>query len=392
MRASVAPKAVLSPSQLVEYFPYGIATLDRTGVVRGVNRAGRELLGEAVEAFKQRDVTCCDLFACGSPGVLNGKCLTWLALERNALLPEVRLDVSGGNGGSVWVAAAPVGEDAGTVVLHLRPGDPRDRRRRTVPHWTSDRELEINVLGRTQVRSAEVALGGKWLAQRTGQLLKYLVAERHRVVYADEIAEELWPHREQGVLNNVRYFIHELRDKLEPDRTKRRPSSFVVSEAGGYRLNLEFVRVDADRFERAVRSAVSAESPAEASALLEDSMRLYEGDFLADEPYALWALAERERLRGLAAEALQRLTQIAWSEGNRTAAMAHLERLAHMFPFDSDIERRLIGAALELGQQTYARRRYAAFRMRVVREFGQRPEFELADLVRAGRAAQESLT
>jgi DNA-binding SARP family transcriptional activator len=345
-----------------------------------------------VAGFRQREVSCCDLFACGTPGVLNGRCLTQLALERGALLPEVRLDVSSGDeGSSVWVAAAPIAECAGTVVLHLRPGDPRDRRRRTAPHWTSDRELEISVLGRTQVNSAEVALGGKWLAQRTGQLLKYLVAERHRVVYADEIAEELWPHREQGVLNNVRYFIHQLRDKLEPDRTKRGPSSFVVSEAGGYRLNLESVKVDADRFERAVRAAASTESPAEASALLEESMRLYEGDFLADEPYALWALTERERLRGLAAEALKSLTQICWSQGNLTEAMAHLERLAQMYPFDSDIEQRLIAAALELGRQTYARRRYAAFKMRVAREFGQGPEFELADLVRSGREAQESL-
>jgi hypothetical protein len=224
VRPSSAPKPLLSPAQLLEQFPYGIATLDRAGVVTAVNRAGRDLLGQAVEGFKQGAVTCCDLFACGTPGALNGRCLTELALERNALLPEVRLDVSGGNG-SVWVAAAPLGEDAGTVVLHLRPGNPRDRRRRTAPHWTSDRQLEIRVLGRTQVRSAEVDLGGRWLAQRTGQLLKYLVAERHRVVYADEIAEELWPRREQGVLNNVRYYIHELRDKLEPDRTKRGPSA-----------------------------------------------------------------------------------------------------------------------------------------------------------------------
>jgi DNA-binding SARP family transcriptional activator len=120
-------------------------------------------------------------------------------------------------------------------------------------------------------------------------------------------------------------------------------------------------------------------------------MTAYDGDFLADEPYALWALTERERLRGLAADALKMLTELALSRGDRTEAMAHLERLTHMYPFDSDIERRIIGVALDLGRQTYARRRYAAFRMRVVREFGHGPEFELVDLVRDGRAAQESV-
>ena len=37
---------------------------------------------------------------------------------------------------------------------------------------------------------------------------------------------------------------------------------------------------------------------------------MYRGDFLADEPYAEWALHERDRLRDLAAGALRTLAEI----------------------------------------------------------------------------------
>jgi DNA-binding SARP family transcriptional activator len=395
--APVSDPARISCDDLVRHFPYGIATFDRDGVLTSLNRAGRELLGELVEGFERRSVTCCDLFGCGSASVLHGRCLTELVLERNALLPEVRLDIGGEPiRRAVWVAAAPLAVDEQTIAAHLRPGDPRDRRQRTVPHWTGDRRLRITALGRTEVWSAEGSLGGNWLGQRSGELLKYLVAERHRVVYADEIAEALWPRREQGVLNNVRYYVHSLRVRLEPDRAKRGPSAFIISDGSGYRLNPDLVTVDADLFEqtvRAARNALAKEDAAGGKRLLEESVELYVGDFVADEPYALWVFSERERLRGLASDALETLAGISLSERDWSAAMAHLERLAQMRPFDSDVERRLIKLALSIGQQTYARRRYAAFRMRVLREGGQPPDFDLTDLIKehelATRAAEE---
>ncbi len=382
-RSPRARNRAIASDELLDLLPYGIATLNDQGVLTTLNRAGRELLGALVEDFEERDVSCCDLFACGGAGVLENRCLTGLALERQSVLPEVRLDVSDGSR-ALWVTAKPVEHDDAAVVLQMRPGHASDRRQRTIPHWTAPRRLEILSLGRTQARSAEGPLGGNWLAQRPGQLLKYLVAERGRVVYADQIAEALWPGREQGVLNNVRYFVHALRDKLEPDREPRAPSSFILSEAGGYRLNRETVEIDADGFERAVHDGIAASGRGETAAAktqLEQAMSLYQGDFLSDEPYALWALNERERLRGLAAEALEALTQIAWDEQDFAAAMGYLKRRAQMHPFDSSVERRLIALALRLGQQTFARRHYAAFRMRLLREFGQPPEFELADLL-----------
>ena len=64
-----------------------------------------------------------------------------------------------------------------------------------------------------------------------------------------------------------------------------------------------------------------------------------------------------------------------------------LEQLAELEPYDAEVHRQLLTAWLRLGRRTEAARRYTSFRMRMLREFGEEPDFELADLtVTAARA------
>jgi DNA-binding SARP family transcriptional activator len=118
--------------------------------------------------------------------------------------------------------------------------------------------------------------------------------------------------------------------------------------------------------------------PCGASARLEAAVALYADDLLADEPYAEWALRERERVRALACDALRALSELRRDEP--AAAAAHLDRLAEMEPFDDDVQRQLISAWLRLGRKSRAARHYESFRIRLAREFGQRPAFELSNL------------
>ncbi len=70
--------------------------------------------------------------------------------------------------------------------------------------------------------------------------------------------------------------------------------------------------------------------------------RAYGGDFLADEPYAEWALAERERLRDLAAQVLRGLAALQLAAGDEEAAAEHLQRLVELEPLDLPAQRDLI--------------------------------------------------
>jgi DNA-binding SARP family transcriptional activator len=202
------------------------------------------------------------------------------------------------------------------------------------------------------------------------------------VVPIDEIAEAVWPNPRVATLGTVRYFVHELRDKLEPDRAHRSRASVIQARRGSYTIDRDRLWVDADEFEARVNDGLAAFAEgnrAAATELLEQALHLYAGDFLADEPYADWALGERERLRALAQKPLQALREL---HADEPAAVAgYLERLAEMEPFDSEIHRQLLTLWTELGQRSKAVRHYYAFRRRMLRAFGEQPSFSLADLL-----------
>jgi DNA-binding SARP family transcriptional activator len=362
---------------VVASFPYGIVTVDRDGAVVSANAAALRLAGDDL-----RD--SCALLGCHRPGPLAGVCLTELAAQRGAPLPEIRLDLPPGSPAeAAWVTAAPLPPDGALVVVELRSAEAHDRRRRTVPHWTSSARLRISTLGPTQVESAEGPIGGAWLHQRPGQLLKFLLAERHRVVSREEIAETIWPGADPRILGSVRHFVHALRARLEPARADRSPSAFVASVHGGYTLDLEHVSVDADLFAVHVEEGLAAGHAGDVAGgrrRLEAALALYAGDFLADEPYADWAMDERDRLRRLAADALRALAAIAERQGDLEATAAHMSRLAELDPFDVDVHREVIALCLVRERRSEALRRYAALRARIMRTFGEDVGFALSDL------------
>jgi len=203
-------------------FPYGLLVLDRGGLVVRCNREATRLIGSL--GLAKAELTCCSLLGCRQRNtVLEAACLTELALGRDVPLPEIRVDVRSASGAcALWVTAAAIGGAGERVVLQLRPGVTGDRRRRTSPHWMSAPRLRIRTLGATSVESVEGPIGGAWLDQRAGQLLKYLVAERRRAVAVDEIGESIWPGADYAVGASVRYYVHALRRRLEPERGAQR--------------------------------------------------------------------------------------------------------------------------------------------------------------------------
>ncbi len=241
----------------------------------------------------------------------------------------------------------------------------------------------IFAMGRLKVEGEDGPLNGDWLEQRAGQLLRVLVCERHRIVPSDEIAEAIWPHAGPTATNTVRHFVHALRERLDPAESAGPETSPVICRRGGYGLDLERVWVDADELEAQAAEGMDALARGHAVRArmhLERTVALYADDFLADTPYAVWAMPERERLRATVADALRALVEL----GSRsvTSTSRWLERLADLEPFDEDVHRELISTWLRMGRWSRAARHYESFRVRLLHEFGALPGFELGELVR----------
>jgi DNA-binding SARP family transcriptional activator len=382
-----------APPELVEDFVYGLALAERDGRLLYLNRKARELLLPATGA-QRAGLLCCDLICSRlEPIVGGGGCITeWVASSGTAL-PEVRMDIQTETMRSAaWVTASRLDSDGSRVVFHLRPGQAGDRRRRTPPSWsaqTSDSvrpELQISTLGRFHVEGPTGPIGGDWLGQRPGQLLKYLICERRRVVTSDQIGEALWPEAGAQESNSrLRYNVHALRDKLEPQRKRRSPARFIVARRGGYLVDTTGVWLDSDRFEVEALAGLAAldQGLDEAAAVhLADAMNLYRGEFLAGDPYLDWATPERERLHQLACRALRAQVRIAVELGELEPAADHARRLAEMEPFDSDTQRLLIAVCLRRGRRSEAHRRFTLFSKKLQQEFGREPDFGLIDVER----------
>jgi DNA-binding SARP family transcriptional activator len=378
-------------SQMVEQFMFGLMLVGSDGRVRYLNHKARQLL-----LPPERDVvgawSCCEL-VCDRLRPMLGGCLSELAVECEDELPEVRLDIESERlETAAWVTVSSLEGNRSELLFHLRPGRTGDRRRRTNPDWNGHgssherAELRISCLGKMEVERPGGTIGDRWLEQRPGQLLKYLLCHRRRAVSSDQAAEAIWPKAGLGEgQNRLRYNIHALREKLEPDRPHRSPARFVVARRGGYMFDTGRVWLDVDEFEREARAGLAAcrQSQLEqARQSLASALRLYRGDFLADEPYAEWALEERERLRGLAARVLRNQARIEIDLGHLESAAQHTRRLADLEPFDNDVQQLLIEICLRRGRRSEAHRRYAHFKRRMSDVFGCAPDFELGDVER----------
>jgi DNA-binding SARP family transcriptional activator len=244
--------------------------------------------------------------------------------------------------------------------------------------------VEVAALGRLSVTVAGAARDGDWIQQRPGQVFRYLLAARDRPQRSEAIASALWPDRGPSAVANVRYCIFKLREHLGEREDPAR--SLIVREAAGYHVDARRLRLDVDEFQRKAVEGIAAQrrgATADAEVALAEAMALYRGDFLADDPYADWAFTEREYLRSLAGKALAGMAQIALGNGRLVAAADHLQRLAQLEPFDSRVHQMLIEVCLRRGRRTEALRHYHALQARLQRAFGERPDFDLANIAAA---------
>lgn len=370
---------------VMDRYPYGILVQDGRGRLVAHNKAAQRMLGGWVRLAPACEVGC-DVLGCHrAAGPLEDVCLHERAREHEGPLPELRIDLPrGADVEAAWVTVAALEPDRELIVTELRPGQRGDRRRRSEPHWTAGPRLRIFALGRTRVLSAESALEGRWLDNRAGHILKFLVAERHRSVYCDEIVERVWPTAGTPDTRGLRYFVHVLRARLEPRGSPNPPSSFVLATRGGYVLDDTHVWIDADAFEELVQAGITARERGDALTALEHLRRgleLYRGDFLADEPYAEWAGRERDRLRQVASDGLHVLAALDERMGDLAAAAASLTRLADLEPYDVDVHRELLVVLLRRGRRSEALRRYEALRRRMLTTFGEKLDFSLAELI-----------
>jgi DNA-binding SARP family transcriptional activator len=121
------------------------------------------------------------------------------------------------------------------------------------------------------------------------------------------------------------------------------------------------VWVDAEEFESACEDGRRAERTGDVTKAVrsyEAAVQLYQGEFLADDPYAEWAVATRETLRVQAVEVQSRLIDRYVARGDHGPAALVGQRLLTIDPYNEVVHRQLMICYVRSGQVPLAVAQY----------------------------------
>ncbi|MGH2551180.1 MAG: BTAD domain-containing putative transcriptional regulator, partial [Thermomicrobiales bacterium] len=198
----------------------------------------------------------------------------------------------------------------------------------------------------------------EWPRKAARSLFLMLLGTPGHRVSRDLVFETLWSDLEPENAANALYkTIHWLRRELEPQLAGGRSSTYLVLTADFIALapGLD-VWSDAEHFERWLMTR--SNSPEARRVALRQSLQLYRGDFLVDEPYLDWPAARRESLTQLWQRGVLEIAVLDREAGEPDFALPLLETLIERDPLLESAHQELIVCHLASGRRDAAQRAY----------------------------------
>lgn len=193
-----------------------------------------------------------------------------------------------------------------------------------VPPGAESADLAACLLGPFRLfRRGHVVDG--WHGNKTPRVLRYLLAQRGRIVPRDVLIDLFWPDASpEAGRRNLHQTIYIVRKVLRgesidgplPDRGDAQHilyenDAYAINTAAGFWCDVVEFEAHAANGRRAESDGRTDTAGAEYSSALE----LYRGDFLDDLPYDEWALGERGHLRMLYLDTVNRLAELRLAAG-----------------------------------------------------------------------------
>jgi DNA-binding SARP family transcriptional activator len=251
--------------------------------------------------------------------------------------------------------------------------------------------LTVHLLGELRVALTDLAVEA-WASGRGRAIFEYLITHRHSRVPRDRLMNVFWPESSPSAArNSLNVAIHALRQSLRSVASDR---PVVMHRDGGYEIDPALhVWVDVEAFEDHIHAAQRHAEQNQinvAVAEYEAAIHLYQGDFLADDPYEDWALVTREHLRLAYLGALDQLSQLHFNEGRYSTCVALCLQLLVHDECREDAHYRLMCCYCRLHQPQLAVRQYQTCATVLRRELGFEPSAATRKLLLQIQAQRES--
>ncbi len=227
-----------------------------------------------------------------------------------------------------------------------------------------------------------------WPSGRGRALLKYLLVHHDHPTPRDVLMDLLWPEASpEDARNSLNVAMHGLRQAFRS--VTDQPIVLFQRDDATYRLNPDLALwLDIGEFERLVATGRQHEESGLFSAAVagyEQAASLYQGDFMAEDPYEDWPMLQREQLRLAYLDMLERLGQIYFSQGQYGACATLCQQILARDNCREDAHCRLMRCYSRQSQHHMALRQYQSCIKALADELGVEPlpsTIRLADQIR----------
>ena len=263
--------------------------------------------------------------------------------------------------------------------------------------------MEFQILGPLRVlrEGEEVDIGPR--KQRA--LLAVLLLSPGRVVTTDGLLDALWGDDAVGKENALWVYISRLRALLEPDRDPKGSESILETHDHGYSLRLDGHDLDSLRFGELATEGTRlvGRDPSSAVTVLDDALKIWNGELLEDFLHDEFTQAERRRFAEERLDAFEELTEARLGTGRSGELVTELESAVGDHPNRERLVRQLMLALYRSGRTVDALRSFDRHRRMLAEELGLEPSPELkrleeqillhdSRLLRRGRSADAGLS
>lgn len=209
---------------------------------------------------------------------------------------------------------------------------------------------------------------------RTRSIFKYIVYHRRQLIPREVLMDLFWPDVDpESARNSLNVTFYNIRKALRSVTDL----PIVLFSDGAYGLNPEIATwLDVEEFDLNISIARQLEVEGQinkAKVRLEIASNLYQGDFLAEDPYEEWTTYTRERLRAQYLDTLCRLCRFYYHQQQYTACAALCHLILKYDSCDEEAHRRLIRCYGRQNQYHLAIRQYHACADVLQNELGVKP-------------------
>jgi DNA-binding SARP family transcriptional activator len=200
-----------------------------------------------------------------------------------------------------------------------------------------------------------------------------------------------WPEASANAArNSLNVAIYGLRQSL---RLVAGDRAIVVYQDHCYFIEPAFdVWVDVEVFEQRLKSAnqhLASGEVLQAEADFEAAICIYQGEFLADDPYEEWAAVTREHLRLCHLDALDQVGRLRLDSGDYTGCVSVCLKILACDNCREDAHRRLMRCYSRHGQPELALRQYHSCAAALREELGVSPALATTELFNRIRCRDE---